>query len=194
MNEPREFFLPRGVNLAYRPVMHKLIGSRYSEPPDEFWSRLYEKLAVPQSNIFPMVTPVDQETIRAYFNAGILVVHPERGLLRRWPPCFEVLCCDSVLKEMSVRDRRKQIFLHQAALTGAILTHLDRSEMMELPEVYNYPLFLHQQMPARLRPVSLDSLVTLRYDILFADPSWGEELRDSSQILQWFKQRFPAKR
>jgi len=81
LNEPDEFDLKRGVAFGYRPVMHQLIGSLYSEPLDEFWTRVYQKLSVPETAIFPMTTPADSKTIRPYFNAGLLVVRPEKGIL-----------------------------------------------------------------------------------------------------------------
>jgi hypothetical protein len=77
LTEPTVFALPEGVSLGYRPVMHQLIGSLYSLPPDEFWTRVYDMLRVPPEAVFPMTTIGDEKTIRAYFNAGLLVVRPE---------------------------------------------------------------------------------------------------------------------
>lgn len=94
LSEPEEFDLPPGISLAYRPVMHNRSGSLYDNPPDAFWSRIYEKLALTDEMLFPMVTPADQEKIRAYFHAGMLAVRPHRGVLRSWAEAFTSLCDD----------------------------------------------------------------------------------------------------
>ena len=73
------------------------------------------------TSIFPVKTPVDREKLRAYFNAGVLILRPEMGVLRRWPSCFATLYTDSVFVTWCKQDQLKAIFLHQAALAGAIL-------------------------------------------------------------------------
>ncbi|MHA1943294.1 MAG: hypothetical protein ACW96M_02755, partial [Candidatus Thorarchaeota archaeon] len=42
LQEPRKFLLQVGKSLGYRPVHHALIGSRFNEPLDSFWSLIYE--------------------------------------------------------------------------------------------------------------------------------------------------------
>ncbi|MFH1940791.1 MAG: hypothetical protein ABIL68_01710, partial [bacterium] len=91
LREPDEFILPKGKSMGYRPVMHRNIGSLYSEPADAFWSRAYEKMSVSESSLFPMATVADGDTIRPYFNAGCMVVRPERGILRKWADYFPML-------------------------------------------------------------------------------------------------------
>ncbi|MFH1336354.1 MAG: hypothetical protein ABII96_07525 [Candidatus Zixiibacteriota bacterium] len=193
VKEPHAFLLDDGISLGYRPVMHQLIGSLYSEPPNEFWARLYQKLSVPDSSLFPMVTPVDQANLRSYFNAGMLIVRPKRGILRKWPECFKVLYTDSVFVEMCKKDQLKAIFLHQAALAGAILNMLHRSDMIELPPTYNYPLNLTDKYPADKKPKSLDELVMFRHDLMFSDPERKDQVKDTSMIFSWLKERFPKK-
>ncbi len=191
VREPRDFVLPDSISLGYRPVMHKLIGSRYSEPPDEFWTRVYDKLGVSTSAIFPVLTPVDKETIRAYFNAGLLVLRPEMGVLRKWPECFAILYTDTVFAGWCKQDRRKAIFLHQAALAGDILSTLSKSDMVELPSTYNYAIFLRDNYPATERPASLDDVVLFRHEFVFSTPKGFEEFGDSSKICRWVRERMP---
>lgn len=107
VQEPKDFILKDGVSFGWRPVMLKLIGSDYHKPPDEFWARLYEKLSVKPESIFPITTPVDNEQIRAYFNAGILIVRPERGILRKWPVFYEKLYSDPFYQEECRKDVKK---------------------------------------------------------------------------------------
>jgi hypothetical protein len=134
-----------------------------------------------------MVTPADRQTIRAYFNAGILVVRPERGVLRKWSRDFAVLYGDSVLADMCRENVTYRIFLHQTALVGAVLNTLKQGEMQELSESYNYPLFFHHQYEAEKEFDSLDEIVTLRYDVYFRDPdpNWKQKLRGPAEITNW---------
>ncbi len=127
--EPSDFLLGKNIALGYRPVMHQLIGSSFDQPPDDFWSRVYALLDVKAESLFSMVTPVDRKTIRPYFNAGLLVVRPERGVLRKWLEAFRAVSADKGLMDMCRQEERRMIFLHQAALAGAVLTALGREQM-----------------------------------------------------------------
>jgi len=194
VKEPRDFRLPDSISLGYRPVMHKLIGSRYSESPDEFWTRVYDKLGVSAASIFPVQTPVDRETIRAYFNAGLLVLRPEMGVLRKWPECFAILYTDTVFVDWCKQDQRKGIFLHQVALAGDILSTLRKADMVELPATYNYSLLLRDKYPASQRPASLDDVVLFRHEFIFSAPAGLEQVKDSSRICQWVRERIPNRK
>lgn len=194
VKEPHDFLLPDSISLGYRPVMHKLIGSRYSEPPDEFWARVYDKLGVSLASIFSVQSPVDRETIRAYFNAGLLVLRSEMGVLRKWPECFAILYTDTVFVDWCKQDQKKAIFLHQAALAGDILSMLCKADMVELPATYNYPLFPKNKYPASRRPASLDDVVLFRHEFIFSTPAGLKQVKDSSNIYRWVKERVPKDR
>ncbi|UCD94674.1 MAG: hypothetical protein JSU69_01080 [Candidatus Zixiibacteriota bacterium] len=191
LQEPKDFMLDKAVSYAYRPVMHNRSGSLYGEKPNAFWSRIYEKLGIDDEALFPMVTPADRQKIRAYFNAGLLVVRPEKGILRKWGEDFTVLYSDSILAQMCRDDVTNRIFIHQTALVGAVLNLIDRSQMVELSEDYNYPIFFHQQWEAEKAFDSIDDIVTLRYDIYFRnpDPEWSKKLKGPANIVAWLKQR-----
>jgi hypothetical protein len=193
LKEPEDFLLPKEKSLGYRPVMHQNIGSLYSDPPDEFWSRVYKNLSIPESALFPMVTPADQRTLRPYFNAGLVVVRPERGILRQWPENFRLLYEDPLFAEMCQKDVYKRIFLHQAALVGAILNTLNKGEMLEFSAKYNYPLFFHEKFEATRKFGDISEAITTRYDIYFRDPTpgWSDRLKGPVEIITWLKEKFP---
>lgn len=188
---PESFDLPENIALGYRPVMHQLIGSSYDQPPDQFWSRLYSLLNVHDSTMFPMITPVGESKIRPYFNAGMIIVRPEKGILRGWPVAFEKLYRDSTIMAMVNSDKLKAIFLHQAALAGNILTKIGRAEMLELPPTYNYPLNLADKYPPDKKPQSLDNLMMFRHDGRFTTAEDFAKVDDGSKIIAWLKQRLP---
>ncbi|MFH1688423.1 MAG: hypothetical protein ABIE70_13000 [bacterium] len=187
LRKPQEFLLPDSVVLGYRPVMHNRSGSLKSEKPNPFWSRIYDLLAVAEDNLFPMVTPADQQTIRAYFNAGLLVVRPERGILTKWSHDFAVLYRDSVLARTCRDDITARIFLHQTALVGSVLNTIRRNEMVELSAAYNYPLFFERMFGATSEFGSIEDVVSLRYDTYFRkpDPDWQQRLRGPEPQRSW---------
>ena len=191
LREPEGILLDNGTLLGYRPVTHKNIGSLYSEPADSFWARVYELLDVPKTAMFSMETPADRVAIRPYFNAGLLVVRPEAGILRKWAESFPALCKDPILVGMCQRDIMKRIFLHQVALAGAILTTVRQEQMVELPETFNYPLFFHDRYESEKAFESIDGIVTLRYDVYFRDPEpdWKERLTGPPEMVQWLQER-----
>jgi hypothetical protein len=191
LREPADFNLERGMTFGYRPVMHRLIGSLYSEPPDDFWSSLYDKLSVPESSIFPMVTPADQKTIRPYFNAGLLVVQPEREILRRWSQGFQKLYQDPNIVKLCQGDRYRKIFLHQAALAAVVLSLLKPEEMIELSAGVNYPLFFKEMFGAQKEFDTITDVLTFRYDVYFRNPApdWSQKLKGPPHIVSWLKER-----
>jgi hypothetical protein len=83
--------LQTGRSLACRPVDHKLIGSPYDAPADDFWQLIYDSCGVAEERLFPMSTTVEEIRIRPYFNAGFLLVRPERGLFGLWRENFDRL-------------------------------------------------------------------------------------------------------
>jgi hypothetical protein len=190
LKEPAEFTLPDGISFAYRPVMHNRSGSRYDAPPDIFWQRIYDTLKIDSAKLFPMVTPADHQKIRAYFNAGLLVVRPEAGIFRSWGDDFRRLYSDPGLVLMCRENETKRIFLHQAALVGAVLNTLERSKMQELSDRYNYPMFFQQMFGADHDFDTLDDVVTLRYDVYFRepDPDWADKLSGPKPVIEWLRQ------
>lgn len=192
LQEPTELLLPESVGFAYCPVTHNRSGSLYDEAPDPFWKRIYDDLQIKNDNLFPVITPADRQKIRAYFNAGLLTVKPERGILRKWGDDFKILYQDSVLARMCQEDVTHRIFLHQAALVGAVLNTLKRDEIIELSENYNYPLFFDRMYDAVRQFDSIEDVVTLRHDAYFnkPDPEWASMLTGPAEKIAWLKQRF----
>ena len=191
LGEPSEFFLASGKALGYRPIMHNRSGTLKAQPPSEFWGRIYERLALTEEELFPMVTSADHQTVRAYFNCGLIVVRPEKGILRRWPVDFEALYRDSVLAASCRADVEKRIFLHQTALTG-LLNIVPRETMVELSDGYNYPIFFDRVFGADHPFNSIqDAIMIRRIDgpLKAAGPDWHKELIGPPDKIAWLKER-----
>lgn len=187
LDEPFELLLEPRCQLAYCPVMHNRSGSLSDRPPSEYWRLIYEILSLREDQLFPMLTRADQKTIRAYFHAGLLSVRPERGVLRLWAKDFARLARNEVLADMCRRDRTYAVFLHQAALIGAVLHSVERNEMRELSTRYNYPILFHRQYDSVQPFDSIDDVATARIvvsrDKLGAN--WQRELRGPKDRIAW---------
>jgi len=163
INPPTPFCIPQGIKLAYRPVHHTNVGSVYDQPLDEYWALVYKHCHVPEARVFPMETCVGDNVIRPYFNAGMLIVPPELGLLTTWWDRFEALHNHPDFQPFYEKDEHYTIFIHQAVLSAVILVLLDKVEMLELPRTVNYPLNLHHtEMPPKRQPKYLNDLITCR--------------------------------
>ncbi|PKK82007.1 MAG: hypothetical protein CVT49_15875 [candidate division Zixibacteria bacterium HGW-Zixibacteria-1] len=190
LSEPSDFELASDQCLAYCPVMHNRSGSLFEAPPDDFWSRIYRVLSISDDMLFPMVTPADNQKIRAYFHIGLVVARPERGVLRRLANDFGLLYRDPVLADMCRNDRDKKVFLHQTALVGA-LHIVARNEMIELPGRYNYPVFFEKRYKSEAVFNSIENVIILRCVISEKDagPDWDRRLTGPPEKLAWLKER-----
>ena len=186
LSEPIDFPLDDAISLAYVPVMHNRSGALYDTPPDAFWNRIYEILSVTDDMLFPMTTPADNQKIKAYFHAGLMVVRPEKGILRQWAKDFELLSSDSALAEMCRVDTTKRVFLHQTALVG-LLHNISRDEMVELSGRYNYPIFFERQYGADQPFDSIENAVTIRCLVSPENlgPNWPNDLKGPKEKIAW---------
>jgi hypothetical protein len=185
LREPAELELPGKFQLGYRPVHHLLVGSRFDQPLDPFWSLVYQICNVPKQRVFPMKPVVEDLQMRPYFNAGILVSRPQNGLFGKWKDTFVRNYRNVEFQPFYEKDRRYSIFLHQAILSAVILSIFDRDELLELPWTYNYPLHLFDKDQTEMRPDSLEELVTFRHEGFHQQASWRDRIPAGDALKHW---------
>ncbi|UCH04800.1 MAG: hypothetical protein JSW05_01180 [Candidatus Thorarchaeota archaeon] len=191
LQEPRNFLLQRGKSLGYRPVHHKLLGSGIEEPLDEFWTLIYEHCGVPEDQVFAMRTQIEDIPIRPYFNAGSLIVEPDTKILQTWLDTFLRIFQKAEYLRFYNQDKRYEIFMHQAVLTGVFLSNLAKKRMVELPPSYNYPLNLYAEDKTKNRPESLEDCVTIRHEGFYEDSKWMEKIPARKLLKDWIAERLP---
>ena len=149
-------------------------------------------MGIHESTVFPMVTPADGDTIRPYFQAGCVVVRPERGILRKWAEMLTTLSQDSVIKALSEQDQRRRIFTFQVALTGAILNNLERNEMIQFSDRINYPIFFKEMFGAKRNFHDISNAVTIRYEHFFVNPptAWDKQIIGPADRIAWIREQF----
>jgi hypothetical protein len=190
LQEPSAFVLPVGKSFGGSPVHLKLLGSGVDEAVNDFWSLIYRHCQVEAEQIFPMNTVVDEQPVRAYFNAGILVVRPERGLLRSWQADFERIYCLPELEPFYRQSELYEIFMHQAVLAGSLLSSLKPDEFQQLPFEVNYPLHLHAKVPEARQPTHISQLITCRYEdysATFTNPDVQALLQTDQDLKAWLQ-------
>ncbi|MFW9911639.1 MAG: hypothetical protein ACFFEU_04155 [Candidatus Thorarchaeota archaeon] len=185
LQEPTKFILESGISLGYRPVHHKLLGLNYDEPLDTFWSAVYKFCNVPRARVFVMKTQVEDLAIRPYFNAGILVARPEEALFKAWRDTFLRVYQEPVFKRLYHEDRRYAIFVHQAILSGIILSRFEQDEIEELPAKYNYPLNLYHEDITENQPEFIEECVTIRHEGFYQDPEWKRNMPARNELKEW---------
>ncbi len=190
LQAPQVFLLEAGKQLGGCPVHLKLLGTGIHEPVDDFWRMIYDHCKVEDAKIFEMTSVVDEQPIRAYFNAGLLVVRPEGGILRRWQADFGAVYQLPEFKALYQASELYTIFVHQAVLAGSILAMIEPGEFQQFPPQVNYPLHLHDRVDARRRPKNLNELVTCRYEDFgefFGDPGIERKIRIDPQLKDWLE-------
>ncbi|MBN1286341.1 MAG: hypothetical protein JXB47_13165 [Anaerolineae bacterium] len=192
VGEPRALLLEEGKALGYRPVDHILIGPPYDAPLDPFWELIYRRCGVPEGRAFPMTASADQNRMRPYFNAGLLVVRPAHGLMQRWRDDFRRLFRAAEFEAFYAQNVLYRIFVHQAVLAGTLLASLDKAAMQELPHLVNYPLHMHAEYPPDLRPASVNELISFRYEEFFKDPNWAGVCPAQEPLASWLSARLGA--
>jgi hypothetical protein len=133
-----------------------------------------------------MTTHTGEKT-RPYFNAGTFVVRPKQNLLTRWREVFNQQYHQPEFQVFYEADEVYATFMHQAIFTGVLLQNLEPTEMRELSPKINYPLHLHADIPATLRPGTINDLTTLRYENTFSNPGWQESFPIEEPLLSWLE-------
>jgi hypothetical protein len=136
-----------------------------------------------------MMASVDEKRIRPYFNAGMLVVRPERHLLRTWAENFNSIFLLTQFEPFYEQDILYRIFIHQAILAGTILEICDQEELQKLPHLINYPLHMHSSYPPDRRPGRMNDMITVRYDTLFQVPVWDTDLLIDEPLNSWLRKQ-----
>jgi hypothetical protein len=87
------------------------------------------------------------------------------------------------------QDKQYEIFVHQAALSGVILSMFPSEELQELSGTYNYPLHLFEEDVSRIRPSSIDELVTIRHEGFYEAPDWFDKMPAKDSLKKWIAKR-----
>ena len=190
LREPHEILLPPDIDVAVRPVGVKgMCTSGPTDPFDAYWRELCQCCGVDYDEIPWTESFADRCRIKASYNAGLVMVRGNLGILQRWADFF----FKSVRQQLKpyTHDRRFRTGAgwvesgasrlwgsNQAALSLAIWS--TTKKVKELEPVYNYQLNVHELIDRRLRKKVFPNLVHVHYHWLLHDQSSENPLFESS--------------
>jgi hypothetical protein len=173
LREPNEIMLQPNLDVAVRPVGVKgMCTSGPGDPFDSYWRELCRCCGVDYDQIPWTESFADRCRIKASYNAGLVIVRGELGIMQRWSDFFFA----SVRKQLRPysHDRRFRSGAgwvesgasrlwgsNQAALSLAIWNTTQK--VKELDPTYNYQLIVHEQIGWRRRRKVFPNLVHVHY-------------------------------
>jgi hypothetical protein len=190
LREPDKILLPTDVDVAVRPVDVK--GMCTEGPADSFdryWRDLCRCCGVDYEEIPWTESFVDHHRIKASYNAGLVIVRGNLGILQRTAEFFFASIRQRLTPYTQAwRFRSGVSWIHstasrlwgssQAALSLAIWSTTRR--VQELPPIYNYPLHQHDQIDPKIVRAVFPHLVHVHYHWLLEEKSDRNPLFDSA--------------
>jgi hypothetical protein len=186
---PVDFDLPEGIAAAFRPTDIANIGAPFGEPLPEFWHLILEQFNLSADDLPPITTAIDGKRLHLYVNAGLLVVRPEKHLLQAWAANLQKTYNLPQYKPLYTENQAYAIFMHQAALTAAMVQKTQPEERLILPDTYLFSIDNFFDYPEDMRPKSLDEIVTGRFHEFFDLPDWESKIIASPALIEWFKEQ-----
>lgn len=185
VNEPLDFVLRAGIDLAVQPTLRQFRGSTGpSDPNDAFWLKLYQMCEVLEP---PYVfTMLDRVRIRGYYNGGLVVFRREAGLGRRWLKYLQRIG-PTIPGDVRYNMDQFSLALVAASVPGRVQL---------LPSVYNFNIARrHEFVIETDRNSGLDKLVHIHYHEAFRQPGFlstlSPPLDGSDERHRWLSQRLP---
>ena len=183
---PTAFQLAEGTVFSFRPTDIANIGAPLGEPLPPFWTEICSHFGLSADDLPAITTAIDRKDLHLYINAGLLVVRPERGILRRWAEALEETFGLPKFRTFYQAEQAYAIFMHQAILTAVVALQTRPSERDILPDTYLFSVDNFFDYPPECRPASLDEIVTGRFHDFFSLENWESMITASPELVAWF--------
>lgn len=189
LNPPIAFHLPEGKSLGFRPTDIANIGAPYGKPLPAFWEAVLKHCDLNVEQFPKIKTVLDQKDLHLYINAGLLVVRPQKRILQAWADHLKMLYNLPVFQKHYEEKYAYSIFMHQAALTAAVIKNTSLEERLILPDDYLFSVDNFFDYPTHLRPATLEAITTGRFHDFFALDHWEDLIIASDDLKNWFKEQ-----
>jgi len=189
---PWAFQLPEQISFGFRPTDIANIGAPFGQPLPPFWKTICGTFDLTADQLPAITTVIDQVKLHLYVNAGLLVVRPKTGTLQKWEENLRKSYALPEFKRFYQQARRYAIFMHQAALTAAVVQQTTLEERIILPDSYLFSVDNFYDYPGEIRPQKLDDIVTGRFHEFFSLDNWEEKLDASPELINWFRSQLEA--
>ncbi len=149
--------LPPECDASLRPVDLQGIGvSDEHDAEYPYWKSVSEILGIEEPSY--VTTTVDKKRIVSYFNSGMAAVRRSAGLFSQWAANFE----EVMARGLAPSD---PFYVEQSMFALTVMA--SGCAVCPLPPGYNYPIHLHDQMPAADRIDHFRDLQAIHYHTIF---------------------------
>ena len=180
LNEPSALILPAARQIGLRPA--DKVGVATTGPTDAnyaYWKKLYRLLNVDEALVDRVTTTIDEQSIYAYYNSGVMSTRRNAGVFARWNDNYE--------RAMAAHLKPRQGMFHTDQTTLAATLAQQHTSVEGLPAPYNYPFHLHERMPTKTRITALPEATLLHYHKALHHPNSQDRLTqfDRDEQRQW---------
>ncbi len=183
----KELDLENGYDAAVRPVsLVNTIGISPGSKPDDYWAPIYEKLGLDFKNLPAYETVVDEKPIQPYFNCEIFSVDPSLCIFTDWADLLTKFLKDENYQKNVCNTFLRRLFLHQAVLSGVIVSKVKPENIKPLSIKTGYPFGQHERLSDQKRIKSLNELSTIIFDYQWEkNPRWMEKIPVREPLKKW---------
>ena len=167
--EPKELLLSPRYDIAFRPVDSKHIGSTgEGDDREDYWQKLYNLFEIDRD--IWVETTVEKETIRGYWNSGMVAARRDSGIFSAWLENFKRAMAHQLIPDSGI--------FHLDQLTLAATIASKNCNFLTLSPTYNYPLHKQSQIQLSERIQSFDEVVSIHYHWMFKGEDWRGSLEN----------------
>jgi len=187
LNSLDELDLENQYSAAIRPVsLLNTIGIAPGSEPNDYWSSIYNELGLNYKNVPAYETVVDEKPIQAYFNCEIFSVDPRLGIFTEWAKVLTKFLKDAEYQKNVCNTFLRRLFLHQAVLSGVIISKVDPGDIKPLSIKTGYPFNQHERLSNKKKIKSLDELSAIIFDYQWdRNPRWREKIPAKERLSDW---------
>ncbi len=192
LNSLDELDLENGYGVAIRPVsLVNTIGIAPGSEPNDYWTPIYKELGLNFKNIPAYETVVDEKPIQPYFNCEIFSVDPSLGIFTEWSKLLTKLLKDEEYQENVCTTFQRRLFLHQAVLSGVIISRVNPENIKPLSIKTGYPFGQHEQLSIQKQIKSLNELSAIIFDYQWEkNPGWMDLIPSYEPLTEWLTETF----
>ncbi|MFP5470098.1 MAG: hypothetical protein ACLGGV_00745 [Bacteroidia bacterium] len=183
-NPPTAFQLAENTDVMIRAVDRKNIGvSSEIDTEWNYWNALYKLLEIDITKLHKVETSTG-ELILPYFQGGMIVSKAKNNLFAHIEKNY------ALVRQQQLAPKDGNFFVEQSTYSATILQQQLRFELV--PNTYNYPFSLHNEIAPKFTVSNFENLHTAHYhDLLVAKkkPHYFSEFLENTEKGQWVKEQ-----
>jgi glyoxylase-like metal-dependent hydrolase (beta-lactamase superfamily II) len=174
LSQPDGLIPGEGVNVVVQPVfLSNKVGLAPGEHLNDYWEPIYRFLKTEHVNVPVVETLIDRQKILAYYNCEIFSVRSDARILETWADVMNRLLADTLYAYGTCNTPQRMTFLHQAALSAAIVSKTGNSSRALLPLYSGFPLHMKHRIPVDVWSGRIENVSCAILEHLWvSDPAW----------------------